>query len=143
ARVILFGHSWGASAAIYLARELERDGVPVSLTIQVDSIAKHGRDDSVIPANVAEAMNFYQPRGILHGRSAITAADSSKTKILGNLRLTYDKAPAECRLYPWYDRLLFKGHTAIECDPDVWSRVENLIRMRLETSPILATRVVP
>lgn len=131
ARIFLFGHSWGASAAIYLARELERDGVPVSLTIQVDSISKSGRDDSLIPANVAEAINFYQPRGFLHGRPAITAADASRTRILGNLRFTYQKAPSECRAYPWYDRFLFKGHTAIECDPRVWSQVESLIRMRL------------
>ena len=28
---------------------------------------KHGEDDSVIPANVVEVINFYQPNGILHG----------------------------------------------------------------------------
>lgn len=45
--IILFGHSWGASALVYLAPELERDGVPVALTIQVDSVRKHHEDDSV------------------------------------------------------------------------------------------------
>jgi pimeloyl-ACP methyl ester carboxylesterase len=40
-RVILFGHSWGTSAVVYLARELEQDRVPVALTIQVDSVRKH------------------------------------------------------------------------------------------------------
>ncbi len=130
-RVILFGHSWGASAVVSLARDLQQDGIPVSLTIQVDSVTKNGEDDSLIPANVAEAVNFYQTGGILHGRSKIRAADLSRTKILGNFRFTYDKEPAECRAYPWYDRLLFKGHTAIECDPRVWSQVEALIRMRL------------
>ena len=148
ARIFLFGHSWGASAAVYLARQLERDRVPVSLTVQVDSISKNGRDDSVIPANVAEAMNFYQTRGFLHGRPAITAADPLRTKILGNVRLTYEKAPPECRAYPWYDRLLFKGHTAIECDPRVWSEVERLIELRLpglrQSAPnLLATGVTP
>jgi len=29
--IILFGHSWGASAAVYLARQLERDGIPVTV----------------------------------------------------------------------------------------------------------------
>jgi hypothetical protein len=130
-RIILFGHSWGASAVVSLARGLQRDGIPVSLTIQVDSVAKNGEDDSLIPANVVEAANFYQTRGILHGRTRIRAVDPSRTKILGNFRFTYEKEPAECRTYPWYDRLLFKGHTAIECDPRVWSQVEELIRTRL------------
>lgn len=130
-RIILFGHSWGASAVVSLARGLERDGIPVSLTIQVDSVAKNGEDDSLIPANVIEAANFYQTRGILHGRTRIRAVDPSRTKILGNFRFNYEKEPAECRTYPWYDRLLFKGHTAIECDPRVWSQVEELIRTRL------------
>jgi hypothetical protein len=130
-RLILFGHSWGASAVVSLARELQRDGIPVSLTIQVDSVTKNGEDDSLIPANVAEAANFYQTGGILHGRPKIRAADPSRTRILGNFRFAYQKEPAACRAYPWYDRLLFKGHTAIECDPRVWSQVEALIRMRL------------
>lgn len=146
ARLILFGHSWGASAVVLLARELEQDGIPVSLTIQVDSVRKHGQDDSIIPANVAEAINFYQPDGIVHGCSKIIAADSTRTRILGNLRYKYAKEPAECRAYPWYDRLFFRSHTAIECDPRVWSQVETLIRNRLP-SPLtppqntLATKV--
>jgi len=134
-RIILFGHSWGASAVVSLARELRRDGIPVTLTIQVDSVTKNGEDDSLIPANVAGAVNFYQTGGILHGRSKIRAADSSRTMILGNFRFTYEKEPPECRAYPWYDRLLFKGHTAIECDPRVWAQVETLIRMRLPAVP--------
>jgi len=135
ASIILFGHSWGASAAVSLARELLRDGIPVALTIQVDSVTKNGEDDSLIPPNVAEAVNFYQTRGILHGRSNIRAADPSRTMILGNFRFTYQKEPPECRAYPWYDRLMFKGHTAIECDPRVWSQVETLIQMRLPSVP--------
>ena len=134
ASLILFGHSWGGSAVVSLARELKRDGIPVSLTIQVDSVRKRGQDDSIIPANVAEAINFYQPDGIVHGRSEITAADSSRTRILGNLRFKYEREPAECSAYPWYDRLFFKGHTAIECDPRVWSQVERLIRNRLPSA---------
>ena len=133
--IILFGHSWGASALVYLARELGREGVPVALTIQVDSVRKHGEDDSVIPANVTEAINIYQSRGIIHGRSMIVAADPSRTKILGNLRFEYQKEPAECRAYPWYDRVFFKGHTSIECDPQVWSHVEQLIEARITATP--------
>lgn len=61
----------------------------------------------------------------------IVAADLSRTNILRNLRFEYQKEPAECRPYPWYDRLFFKGHTSIECDLQVWSRVEQLIEARV------------
>ena len=130
-RIVLFGHSWGASAAVYLARDLQRDGIPVALTVQVDSIQKHGEDDSVIPPNVHEAVNFYQTGGILHGRSQIRALDQSRTTILGNYGYRYQTEPAECRRYPWHDRFLFKGHTAIECDPRIWSEISALIQMQL------------
>ncbi len=130
-RINLFGHSWGASAVVYLARELEREGIPVALTIQVDSVRKHGEDDSVIPPNVVEAINFYQPNGILHGQSRIKAADPTHTTILGNYRLAYEREPAACHACPWYNRLLFKGHTSIECDPQVWSQIQVLIASRL------------
>jgi hypothetical protein len=130
-RIILFGHSWGASAVVYLARQLERDDIPVALTIQVDSIRKHGEDDSGIPANVAEAVNFYQPNGILHGQRRITASNPSRTTIIGNYQFSYPHEPAACRSYPWFNRFLFKTHTAIECDPQVWSEVETLIETRL------------
>lgn len=133
-RIILFGHSWGASAAVYLARELDQDGIPVALTVQVDSVRKNGLDDSVIPTNVAAAVNFYQSKGVIHGRSYIVAADPSRTAILGNFHLDYRKQPAECRTYPWRDRFFFKGHTSIECDPRVWGQVESLIEARLPSN---------
>jgi hypothetical protein len=138
-RIVLFGHSWGASAVVYLARELEQDGIPVALTIQVDSVRKHSEDDSVIPANVAEAVNFYQSKGIIHGRPRIVAADPVHTAVLGNFQFEYKKEPAECHAYPWYNRLLFKGHTSIECDHRVWSQVDRLIEARLDPA-LQATR---
>jgi hypothetical protein len=127
AHIILFGHSWGGAAVISLARELQREKIPVVLSIQVDSIAKPGHDDRVVPANVAYAVNFYQTRGLLHGRPRITAADPAQTKILGDFFQDYNKPPAECSRYPWLTRHLFPGHTAIECDPQVWSHIEDLI----------------
>ena len=128
ARVILYGHSWGASAAVELARELQRDGIPVLLTAQVDSISKMGINDGLIPGNVGKAINFYQPNGLLHGRPDIRASDPSHTQILGNYRYSYSQLPIECKAYPWYTRVFTKTHTAIECDPRVWSQVESLIR---------------
>jgi len=127
ARIVLFGHSWGGAAVISLARELQREGIPVLLTVQVDSIAKPGQDDRVVPANVARAVNFYQTRGLLHGRRRITAADPAQTEILGDFFFDYKETPAECSQYPWLTRHLFPGHTSIECDPQVWSQIEGLI----------------
>ncbi len=134
ARIILFGHSWGASAAVLLARDLRREGVPVLLTVQVDSVAKVWQNDSVIPDNVAEAVNFYQPHGFVHGRARIKAADPKKTEILGNYRTDYKKNPIECRESSWVDRFFTPGHMQSECDPHVWSQIESIMLQRLASS---------
>jgi hypothetical protein len=131
ARIILYGHSWGASEAIAVARKLEKDGIPVLLTVQVDSISKMRQNDRDIPANVAQAVNFYQPDGFVHGQSAIRAADPSRTKIIGNFKFDYKTSPYTCTEYPWYDRFFVKPHTQIECDPNVWKQAEDLIRAYL------------
>jgi hypothetical protein len=131
ARIILYGHSWGASEAVTLARELGKDGIPVLLTVQVDSVPKLGENDKDIPANVAEAANFYEQDGWLHGRPQIRAADPSRTHIIGNFRSDYKANPIRCDQYPWWDRFFTKAHTEMECDPKVWSQVESLIQSRL------------
>jgi hypothetical protein len=131
ARIILYGHSWGASEAITVARELEKDGIPVLLTIQVDSVSKIHQNDAIIPANVAQAANFYETNGIVHGQTAIRAADPTRTKIIGNFRFDYKASPYTCNEYPWYDRIFVKPHTQIECDPNVWKQAEDLIRAAL------------
>jgi hypothetical protein len=130
-RIIIYGHSWGGSEAITLARNLDKEGIPVILTIQVDSISKVHENDVVIPANVAQAANFYQPNGLLHGQSKIRAADPSRTRIIGNFKFDYKAAPYMCVQYPWYDRIFGKSHTQIECDPAVWKQAESLIRSNL------------
>jgi hypothetical protein len=131
ARIAIYGHSWGASEAVTLARSLGVLGIPVLLTVQVDSVRKLGENDRVIPANVAQAINFYQPRGWLHGLNEIRAADPSRTQILGNVRLDYKGNPVDCAGYPWYARLFMKAHIEIESDPGVWGRIEKLIRSML------------
>jgi hypothetical protein len=132
ARIILYGMSWGGSETVALARELENDKIPVLLTIQVDSVAKRGENDRSIPPNVAEAVNFYQSGGFLHGETHIQAEDASRTRILGNFRYEYKSMPVACENYPWYDRVFFRQHTEIECDPAVWNRAESLIRSKLQ-----------
>jgi len=131
AHIVLYGHSWGASEAVTLARTLEKDGIPVLLTIQVDSVSKFGQDDRLIPANVAQAVNFYQLDGVLHGQRQIVAADRLRTQILGNFRLGYKTKQINCDGYPWYARLFMKPHIEIESDPSVWNEVESLIRSKL------------
>ncbi|MGB8476633.1 MAG: hypothetical protein WCE61_21325 [Candidatus Acidiferrum sp.] len=131
ARIIIFGHSWGASQTVELARQLGKDGIPVLLTIQVDSVSKLGENDSVIPANVAQAVNFYQLDGFLHGLPKIHAANPTRTRILGNFRFDYKSKPLTCGQYPWWDRAFMKPHIQIECDPAVWTQVESLIRSNL------------
>lgn len=131
ARIVIFGHSWGASETVTLARKLERDGIPVLLTIQVDSVHKIGQNDKIIPANVGQAVNFFQPDGIIHGRPAIRAADPDRTEIVGNFRFDYSANPIRCEGYPWFDRVVVKAHTEIECDPKVWNQVEALIYSKL------------
>jgi len=133
ARIILFGHSWGAAAAVLLARDLNRAGIPVLLTVQVDSVAKFWQKDGVIPENVAAAANFYQPHGLVRGRPEITAADPSKTQILGNFRFDYKQAPVKCEGYSWLDRAFTRSHMESECDAKLWGQVEALIRRQIET----------
>lgn len=131
ARIIIYGHSWGGAEAIYLARALEKDGIPVLLTLQVDSICAPGKDDTIIPANVAQAANFYQSHGILRGHHNIRAANPSRTRIIGNFESDYRKSDLTCSEYPWYDRVFAKPHTQIECDPAIWNQVDSLIRTSL------------
>ena len=131
ARIVLYGMSWGGSETVALARELQAEKIPVLLTIQVDSVEKIQENDEVIPANVAEAVNFYESDGFVHGRSEIRAEDPSRTKILGNFHFSYTSMPANCEKYPWWDRWFVKPHTEIECDPTVWNKVEALIRAKL------------
>ena len=130
ARIVLFGHSWGASEAVNLAQELDQRGIPVLLTIQVDSVRKHGEDDGRIPANVREAINFYQTEGMLHGRRSIRAIDPTRTKILGSYESTYKMTPVSCAGFPWFARTFMMPHIEIENDDAVWNHIDALIVAR-------------
>jgi hypothetical protein len=131
ARIIIYGHSWGGAESVILARKLEKDGISVLLTLQVDSVSRPGRNDTTIPANVAQAANFYQLNGLVRGNNDIRAADAARTRIIGNFKFDYESSPLKCSEYPWYDRIFVKPHTQIECDPAIWQQVESLIRANL------------
>jgi hypothetical protein len=135
ARIILYGQSWGASTVLLLARELNRAGIPVLLTVQVDTVAKLWRDDKTIPPNVAAAANFYQPHGIVRGQRHIVAADPSRTQILGNFLFDYRQTPVKCDGYSWLDRIVTPSHMQSECDPRLWTQIEDLVRQHLAPPP--------
>jgi len=125
ARIILFGQSWGGAAAIATARDLERLGIPVLLTAQVDSV---GMSDKMVPANVHAAVNFYQHDPLtIQGRSEIRADDPTRTVILGNFRSTYIFRSVDERDASWARRSLGGGHIKMELDPATWRRVEQFI----------------
>ncbi len=85
------------------------------------------------------AVNFYQAEGMLRGEPEIRAADSSRTKILGNFQSHYGSSAYNCSDYPWYNRIFLKAHTQIECDPKVWNQVDSLIRGNLPPAKTATT----
>jgi hypothetical protein len=135
ATVILYGHSWGATETVAFARELDKLGVPVVLTVQIDTIAKPGHKVSAISPNVASAINFYQTEGPLHGQREIVAFDPARTQIIGNIRMTYENRPINCDNYSWYSRTLNKPHHEIENDFRVWDEIASLIESDLPGTP--------
>jgi hypothetical protein len=131
ASIIIYGHSWGGSQVVTLARQLGQRGVPVLLTIQLDSVHKPGHDDAVIPPNVRNAINVYQTKGLIHGRSSIRADDRSRTNMIGNFQMTYQGRRINCDNYPWIARHLNKPHHEIENDPLVWEQIASMIDTEL------------
>jgi pimeloyl-ACP methyl ester carboxylesterase len=125
ARIILYGHSMGGAGVVKLARELQERGIPVLLTVQVDSVGAH---DGVIPSNVARAANFYQHTSrVLRGVGEIRAADPAATTILGNFRYDYRHRDIDLSGATLAERMAGTAHTKMEFDPEVWSRVQELI----------------
>lgn len=125
ARVILFGQSWGGAATVSIANNLQKLGIPVLLTVQVDSVGVH---DAVIPANVRAAVNFYQhDPGPIRGRSEIRAADPAQTAILGNFQSSYIFRSVDESDASWARRTFGGSHAKMELDPAVWARVEQYI----------------
>jgi hypothetical protein len=124
-RLIIYGQSFGGAAVVKLARELERMGIPVLLTVQVDSV---GRDDGIIPANVARAANLFQRNGrFIRGEPKIHAQDPSRTKIIGNFEFDYRNKKIDLSEVSWTKKIIRVAHTKMEFDPAVWALVEELI----------------
>ena len=134
AAIVVYGHSWGASQTVTLARQLERLQIPVLLTVQLDSVHKPGHKDAVIPSNVRNAVNFFQTNGVIHGRSQMSAEDPERTHIIGNFQMSYQGRRIDCNNYPWIARHLNRGHHQIENDPLVWEQVAFMIDLELTKS---------
>jgi len=129
ARIILYGQSLGGGAAVNLARKLQALEIPVLLTVQVDSV---GRNDAVIPANVAAAANLFQHDGPpIMGRTRIRAEDPSHTRILGNFQYRYSFKSVDMSSATWARKHLGGAHARMEQDPRVWSQVGLLIRQSI------------
>ena len=129
ARIILYGQSLGGGAAVNLARKLQALGIPVLLTVQVDSV---GRSDAMIPANVAAAANLFQHDGPpIMGRTRIRAIDPSRTRILGNFQYRYWFESVDMSSATWARKHLGGAHARMEQDPRVWAEVGLLIRQSI------------
>ncbi len=125
ANIILYGQSWGGAAAVDTARDLEKLGIPVLLTVQVDSV---GRNDHTIPSNVRAAVNYYQRDPLtIRGQREIRAADPTRTRILGNIGMSYLFRSPNRENASWARRTLGGSHAKMELDPVVWGAVEQNI----------------
>jgi hypothetical protein len=82
-RVILVGHSTGGWAVISVARDLRNKGIPVELTVQVDSV---GVTDSTVPRNVRTCAIFHA-RDILMFMTTkkVRMEDPLHTRLLANI----------------------------------------------------------
>lgn len=124
-RLILYGHSFGGAAVVKLARQLDQMGVPVMLMVQVDSV---GRDDRLVPVNVARAANLFQKNGwLIRGEPEIRAEDPARTEIIGNFEFDYRNKKIDLSEVSWMKKIFRSAHTRMDFDPAVWEMVEELI----------------
>lgn len=108
-KVILVGHSMGGWAIVSLARELRSHGIPVELTVQVDSV---GIADYTVPRNVKSAAIFHTNDVLVFMTTKhLRAEDPAHTKIIANVKVAG------------------VGHESITRDP----RIRDLVLNTIET----------
>lgn len=130
ARLILYGQSFGGAAVVKFANQMNEMGIPVLLTVQVDSV---GRNDEVIPENVRFAANLFQQNGrFIRGEPEIRAKDPSKTMIVGNFKFDYSTKRIDLSSVPWWKKIFRVAHTKMNLDPEVWQKVKALILGTIE-----------
>lgn len=139
AKLILVGQSLGGGATVRLAKRLKKQGLPVLLTVQVDSF---GLRDGVIPENVRAAANFYQHELLtIQGQREIRAADPAKTRVLGNFQMRYPVWLPYPQPESWARRWLGGAHARMEADPFLWAQVEMLVRQAAASAPFTPEKV--
>lgn len=86
-RLILIGHSYGAHAVIDIATALGASGIPIELSIAMDSVQKPKRLNSrIVPDNIERHANFYQRQGhALRGTAKHHRSDGSVKGITNQL----------------------------------------------------------
>jgi len=127
ARLILYGHSLGGAAVVEISRELKKMGVPILLTVQIDSVDLV-YDDHIIPSNVKRAANLFQSDGwILQGEDKIKPENPDKTKVLANIRFVYQGKNVDMSSLSWERKLFSIPHAKMDADPEVWATVEQMI----------------
>ncbi len=93
APIVLIGHSWGALAAELIARDLNRDAIPVALLELYDST-----DPLTVTPNVKHVINYMSLTGIHDGATA--SGETGFTGTIDNVKvpeyghLNIDNAPA-------------------------------------------------
>jgi predicted RNA methylase len=98
--------------------------------VQVDSV---GRDDRIIPANVARAANLFQRNGwFIRGEPEIRAEDQSRTEVIGNFEFDYRNKKIDLSEVSWMKKIFRSAHTRMDFDPAVWAMVEELIVKEIE-----------
>lgn len=127
ASLILYGQSLGGAAVVKVANDLKKMGVPVLLTVQIDSVGVL-YDDHIIPSNVKHAANLFQNDGwILRGEDKIEPENPNKTEILANIRFDYRDKNVDMSRLSWERKLFSIPHVKMEADPEVWLTVEKMI----------------
>jgi RHS repeat-associated protein len=92
--VVLYGHSWGGSAAVIAAEQLNRMGIPVDLLITFDAVGKYmdfGRGVLLVPPNVKIAINYYQTDPTQLGNNRLEASSELSNVFnidIGNVKHT-------------------------------------------------------
>ncbi len=82
-RIILVGHSTGGWAMLSVARDLRDKGIPVELTVQIDSV---GFTDYTIPKNVSTGAIFHAWDALMFMTTKhIHMEDPSQTKLIADV----------------------------------------------------------
>ncbi len=82
-RIILVGHSTGGWAMLSVARDLRDKGIPIELTIQIDSV---GFTDYTIPKNVSTGAIFHAWDALMFMTTKhIHMEDPSHTKLIADV----------------------------------------------------------